>query len=400
MKRIWAKVLVVVVALAVLVLPACSSTAPATQSTSTDNVIRIGVSAPLSGFAAGWGIPNLRAVELLVDKYNKAGGIDINGVKYTIKLTSYDDKFSASEGAIIAQRLVSLDKVSIVVMNSGASTTAARDILAKAGVIQWGVAYTKDQPAATHPLAFAWAIRYPEYCNTSYAWLVQNYPKVKTVALMTANMEWAGWAVDSVSAAATKQGLTMVAKEIFDSTTADFAPVLLKVLATKPDFLDLTGSSADQAGTIIKQARALGYTGLVNANWGGTDLTVVVKIAGWQAAEGVITGMSMVPPYSPQVQEVADAYLAKYGEAPSPTGLSYYANQSVIFQAIQRAQSLDTTKIANTIRGGEFETIMGKTRFGGKEYYGIDNQILTLDPIAMVSGGRFVQVTWLPPAPY
>ena len=44
------------------------------QVRAADNVIKFGVSTPLSGPAAAWGIPHKQAIELVFDEINGQGG--------------------------------------------------------------------------------------------------------------------------------------------------------------------------------------------------------------------------------------------------------------------------------------------------------------------------------------
>ena len=44
------------------------------QVSAADNVIKFGVSTPLSGPAAAWGIPHKQAIELVFDEINGQGG--------------------------------------------------------------------------------------------------------------------------------------------------------------------------------------------------------------------------------------------------------------------------------------------------------------------------------------
>jgi len=362
-------------------------------------VIKIGVSVPLSGWGVGWGLPVLRGFELLADKVDEAGGIDIQGVKYTIQVSAYDNKYYAAEGAIIAHRLIE-EGVLIIATGQGPPSMAARDICREAGVIRWGVNYVKEEPSPEYPLAFQNSIRYPETTAAGYAWFVQEYPEVKTVAHMMGNMEWAQWTTEMFTEYATKNGLTVVADELYQPGTQDFTALLLRVLATKPELIDITGPTPDEAGLIIKQARVLGYTGLF-LSFAGLNLPVIVEIAGAEYAEGVISGLEIVEPFPPLVQEVVDRHQAKYGERMEPLSIQYYASHETLFQAIEQVQTLDTAIIAEALRTSEFDTIIGKASYGGKEYYGIDNHILTRNPIARVTaGGNYEQVIWLEPVPY
>ena len=70
------------------------------------DVIKFGISTPLSGPAAPWGIPHKNAIELIFDEANAQGGLDVNGKKYTIKAVVYDHKYVIAEGVATVNRLI------------------------------------------------------------------------------------------------------------------------------------------------------------------------------------------------------------------------------------------------------------------------------------------------------
>ena len=72
MKRTFPLIQVVAFAVLVLASPGLSGAA---------DVIKFGVSTPLSGPAAPWGIPHKNATELIFDEINAQGGLDVGGKK-------------------------------------------------------------------------------------------------------------------------------------------------------------------------------------------------------------------------------------------------------------------------------------------------------------------------------
>lgn len=63
---------------ALLALAALVAVAP--LSAHAADVIKFGVSTPLSGPAAPWGIPHKNATELIFEEINAQGGLDVGGV--------------------------------------------------------------------------------------------------------------------------------------------------------------------------------------------------------------------------------------------------------------------------------------------------------------------------------
>jgi len=54
------------------------------------DVIKFGVSTPLSGPAAPWGIPHKNATELIFEEINNQGGLEVGGKKYRLEAVAYD----------------------------------------------------------------------------------------------------------------------------------------------------------------------------------------------------------------------------------------------------------------------------------------------------------------------
>jgi branched-chain amino acid transport system substrate-binding protein len=73
--------------------------------------VKIGVTLPLTGFAASYGEDAKRGADLAVDQANAAGGV--NGDK--VQLVVEDDQGIGKAGVSATQKLVSVDKVPVIV---------------------------------------------------------------------------------------------------------------------------------------------------------------------------------------------------------------------------------------------------------------------------------------------
>src|SRR2546427_12260645 len=65
--------------------------------------------------------------------------------------------------------------------------------------------------------------------------------------------------------------------------------------------------------------------------------------------------------------------------------------------AVKKAQSLDPKKIGEAMRTVEFDNLWGKAHFGGKDYYGVGNQIIYPMPFSEVKEGVATLVVQLSP---
>lgn len=100
--------IVLLASLLVFSLVGCS---PA-EKDSKDDVLKIGFIQDITGGAAGYGVPMWNYVKMLVDEINAEGGID---GKTKIELIGYDAGSDPTEAISVYNRLVSLDKVSVVI---------------------------------------------------------------------------------------------------------------------------------------------------------------------------------------------------------------------------------------------------------------------------------------------
>ena len=88
---------------------------------SAADTIRIGLMAPLTGFAAADGLSVLQSVQLAVDQVNAKGGV----LGKQVELFYVDDAANAKEAVGLARKLVQMDKVVAVVGGSYSMPTRA-----------------------------------------------------------------------------------------------------------------------------------------------------------------------------------------------------------------------------------------------------------------------------------
>ena len=103
-------------AIATLTLVSCgknADTAAAGTETKTEDktVVKIGFIGPLTGGVAQYGIATKEGVELKIEEINAQGGI--NGKK--LELITVDDKGDAKEAVNAYKKLVSNDKVDMII---------------------------------------------------------------------------------------------------------------------------------------------------------------------------------------------------------------------------------------------------------------------------------------------
>src|SRR5262249_25517019 len=99
------------------------------------DVIKFGVSTPLPGPAAPWGIPHKNATELIFDEINAQGGLDVGGKKYKLEVVAYDHKYVIAEGVATVNRLIAKDGVKYISILGGAVVKANEEAVNEGRVI-------------------------------------------------------------------------------------------------------------------------------------------------------------------------------------------------------------------------------------------------------------------------
>jgi branched-chain amino acid transport system substrate-binding protein len=363
--------------------------------------IRMGLSTPLSGDAAAWGLAQLRAVELLADEYNAEGGIYIEaaGAKLPIEVIAYDDKYTPSETAICASRLIEQDEVQFIHNMGEEMATTVAPMAREAGIIQWGTSWELTDPNPDFPLSFSDLMRNQEMYGALVAYFHQQHPEVTNIGSWALNNAGGLLEHSIIQASAADYGMEVIFWDVFDWGTTDFTPIILPALDAGVEVFFSSSAPPDAVGNFIKQARDLGFDGYFCVT--ASETYYIAEIAGAENAEGLLSVGEIGEPIPAAAQKYADAYLAKYGPPLSTMCLiPWLQGSEPLFEAIERTQSLDAEVIAEELRTGTFSTVGGNCWFGGADFYGIDNQIQMPMPVSVCMDGIPVTVDWVDAAPY
>lgn len=385
--------------LAALTLAATLAGGAAVQA--EDKTLAIGLLGPLSGGAASYGVELMRGAELRVEEINKAGGLKVGADAYRIKLVPYDHKAQAADTATATNKLIFQDKVKYIIGNAvGATCNAAQTITEPNKVMFSFVCWGTNNLAPEKPYSFRSMLSQWELAEPFYRWVKENHPKIKRVAAISPN-DTSGKDTNTAVVKALKAlGFEVAADEYYERGTKDFYPVLTKILAQKPDMLDVAAAPPGEAGLILKQAMELGFKGAKGWTAGINPFTII-SVAGPEAAEGVWSPANINVKgdhVSAAVRKFGETYEKRYGEVPGAIAVANYAAFDVFTQAMQKAGSVDTDKVLAVLTKEQFQTVWGPLALGGKETYGIDRQFLYPLVISEVRGGKVVDIAQVLPA--
>jgi branched-chain amino acid transport system substrate-binding protein len=366
-----------------------------------DKTLAIGLLGPLSGGAASYGVELMRGAELRVEEINKAGGLKVGADAYRIKLVPYDHKAQAADTATATNKLIFQDKVKYIIGNAvGATCNAAQTITEPNKVMFAFVCWGTNNLAPEKPYSFRSMLSQWELAEPFYRWVKENHPKIKRVAAISPNDTSGKDTNIAVVKALKALGFEVAADEYYERGTKDFYPVLTKILAQKPDMLDVAAAPPGEAGLILKQAMELGFKGAKGWTAGINPFTII-SVAGPEAAEGVWSPANINVKgdhVSAAVRKFGETYEKRYGEVPGAIAVANYAAFDVFTQAMQKAGSVDTDKVLAVLTKEQFQTVWGPLALGGKETYGIDRQFLYPLVISEVRQGKVVDIAQVLPA--
>ncbi len=385
----------------IIVLVAVMALGLAAPAAAAEKTLEIGVLGPLSGGAASYGVELVRAAEIRTDEINKAGGLKVGGDVYKIKLVTYDHKASAADAATAANKLIFQDKVKYIIGNAvGATCNAVQTVSEPQKVLFAFVCWGTNNLGPDKPYSFRSMLSQWEVAEPFYRWVKDKHPAIRKIAIISPN-DTSGLDTNTAVVKAVKSlGLELVAEETYERGTKDFYPILNKILAKKPDLLDVAASPPGEAGLILKQAHELGFKGA--KGWtAGTNPASLVSISGPEAAEHLWSPLNINVKsdfVDAKVRKFGDEYEKRYKEVPGAIAVANYAAFDVITKAMQEAGSVDTDKVLAALTSRPYDTVWGRLAIGAKETYGIDRQFLYPMVISEIRSGKSVDIEQVLPA--
>jgi branched-chain amino acid transport system substrate-binding protein len=335
--------------------------------------LKIGFGMAMTGGLSANGKPALLALQIWKDDVNKKGGL----LGRQVELVYYDDQTNPATVPGIYTKLLDVDKVDLVISGYGTNLIAPLLPIAmerKLTVIgMFGLAnnekyqypnYFQIQPAGPDPQTST-AIGFFELA-------ARQNPKPQTVAIVGADAEYPQNALVGARELIKKFGLKTVYDKTYPPSTVDYTPIVRAIKATNPDIVFVASYPPDSVGML----RAVHEVGLqpkiLGGGMVGLMFTTVMTSMG-----PLLNGVVNYDFWAPEPPFLAIAgikeFLKEYQVRAEKAGvdpLGYYlppysyAVGQVLGQAVEATKGTDQQKIADYIRANEFNTVVGKIRFG------------------------------------
>ncbi|MGC9335493.1 MAG: branched-chain amino acid ABC transporter substrate-binding protein [Anaerolineae bacterium] len=319
--------------------------------------IKIGLQGPMTGDYAYEGQGFQKAVGMLVEQTNAAGGI--NGRE--IELVVEDDAGDPTQAALVAQRLVDAGVQAVIGAYNSTATEPASEIYNDAGILHITPSSTATGLTQKGFERFFRVCFLDDRQGLFAATFAKDVLGVQNFGILHDNSTYAQGLAEHTKRYAEEMGMNVLFYDAINPDDQDFTPILTNIGGAGLDAVYFTGYHA-QGGLLLKQAAELG----LDIQWmmgNASNNPELVQIAGVNNAVGTFVTTEPLPKdvdYPEARQFVAD-FEAKYNEPPASVWWMMSAEAfNVIRYAMEETESTDSAKLAEFLHN-EAKDINGIT---------------------------------------
>ncbi len=333
---------------------------PAPQS------IPIGGLVSLTGFDSNLGGQAKAGYEIAVEDINRAGGVFVKeyGKKLPLELTVQDMESDVMKVPVRMEWLYANKKVVAYVGTTMMATTGT-GVSEKNKITALAVASPR-QIQHERGLKY-WISPFGKTPDTAKIIMdvVDSIPadkRPKTVAILEEQADFGIEQAEAFRTEAVKRGYKVAAFEKYPQMTKDMSPM---IMAAKKAGAELVLSSpvTPDAMLMVRQMKELDYN---------PKAFCLIRGAGdlsWSKAMGPLGDYVFANDYwhnkvkYPGVDKLNAAYQARFGRPADTVTGPAYATIQIVAAGIEKAGSLDTTKIRDAIAATDMMTVMGRIKF-------------------------------------
>lgn len=327
----------------------------------SQDTIKLGVAGAHTGDLASYGLPSLKAAELVVKDINAKGGV----LGKQVEIIAEDDVCKPEVATNTATKLVT-QKVNVVLGHicSGA-TKSALGIYKDAKILVMS-------PSATNP-PLTQSGEYPNFLRTiasddAQAKLEVDFAldvlKLKKIAVLHDKGDYGKGLAEFAKTFLEKSGKAQVV--LYEGVTpgaVDYSAVVQKIKHSGAEAV-IFGGYHPEASKIVMGMRKKQMKIPFISDDGVKDDTFI-KVAG-QFAEGVYATGPMDTSKNPMTIAATEAHKKAYSSDPGAFFLNAYAATIALLNAIQKAGSTDYDAVSKALRTEFVETPLGKISFDQK----------------------------------
>lgn len=320
--------------------------------------IKLGVAGAHSGDLASYGIPSIRAAELVVNDINTKGGI----LGRKVEILAEDDVCKPEVATNTATKLVSQGVHVVLGHICSGATKAALGIYNDSNIIAMS-------PSATNP-ALTQSGDYPNFFRTIASDDAQarlevdfalNVLKLKKIAVLHDKGDYGKGLAEYAKAFLEKSGKAEVV--LYEGVTpgaVDYSAVVQKIRRSKAEAV-IFGGYHPEASKIVSQMRKKRMKTIFISDDGVKDETFI-KVAG-KYADGVYATGPKDTSKNPMAISAKETHKRVYGSDHGAFFLNAYSAALALLNAIEKAGTTDYDAVSKVLRTEYVDTPLGKISF-------------------------------------
>ena len=320
--------------------------------------ISVGVAGPMTGQYASFGTQLKNGAEAAVADINAAGGV----LGKKLKLDVGDDACDPKQARAVAEKFASTKTPFVAGHYCSSSSIPASEAYADGGVLQ-------ITPASTNPTfternlwnTFRVCGRDDQQGSVAGNYVAKNY-KGKNVAILQDKSTYGKGLADEMKKALNKAGVKEKMYEAYTQGDKDFNALVSKMKANKIDVV-YVGGYHTEAGLILRQMRGQGMQSQMISG------DAIATNEFWSITGPAGEGMMFTFGSDPRKRPTAAAVVKKFKDKnvdPEGYTLYTYAAMQIWTQAVAKAKTTDAKKVAETIKAGTWDTVLGPISYDKK----------------------------------
>lgn len=335
----------------------------ANPANAAEQVVKIGVSGPLSGSNAFAGKDNENGVRLAIEELN-AQKIQVGGNTLRFELLSEDDQGDPKQGVNVAQKFADA-KVKYVLgpYNSGVAIPASR-VYNDNGILMSTVGTNPKITQSGYPTVFRIVASDTQVGGAMAAYAAKEL-KVKNVGVIDDRTAFGQGIAMEFKRQARANGFKVAGHEYTTDKATDFAAILTALKAKRVDAI-FFGGYAPQAAPMARQMKALG----LNVPLLGGDTLCspeMAKLGGAAVGENVRCAQAgAIVAKQAGGPAFIKAYQDRFKRAPDVYAPSFYDQTKFIAEAMKSANSVDAAKVGAAMHKISYPGVVGTYGFDPK----------------------------------
>ena len=333
--------------------------------------VRIGAAVSMTGPMAKDGTLIKKGYDTWVEWINGKGGIKVGAKPHRVEMVYYDDRGDATTGAKLTEKLITEDKVNLILGPYSSGITAATSVIAE----KYG--YVTIAPLANGDMVYDRGFKYlfsvspmaSQQLSPVAEIAVKQTPKPRTFAVVALDNVFTLPAIEGLKKRSTELGLQEAFYAKFPPNTNDFSGILTSLKSKEPDLLYFGGYFQD-AVTFFRQAKEMNTNAklyVATTVAGHPDWVPIMKKDGEYIVSQDLWNPDMT--YKGAFftsRSFGDFWQQKYGERANYYSAAAFVAGILLQTGIEKAGSLDNTKVRDALRAMELETFFAKFKFDEK----------------------------------